>query len=384
MAFEFKFPDVGEGIHEGEIVRWRVKKGDEVKEDDILCEMETAKAIVEIPTPKSGTVLHLEGEEGSIIKVGSILAVIGEKGEEWVAGKSEAEDAAKKKEAPGIVGSFSSEPAVGLPSRSAESTTQKTPAPLGGIMGAARKEAPTIQTSPTQTAHSTPDISGPVDREPLKGIRKAIADHMSESMRTIPHVTHMEEFDATHLVGLRTTQKDDAEKQGIKLTYLAYFIEAAAQTLLKYPKLNASIDEAASEIIYKKYYNIGIAVDTPDGLMVPTIRDANKKDVFELARDIIDLANRARERKLKPEEFKGASFTITNIGSLGGTYATPIIPVGQAANLGIMRMREAAVVIDGKVEVRPIMTLVLSYDHRIVDGADAARFMNDLIKALQN
>lgn len=361
--YNFIFPDVGEGIQEGEIVKWRVKVGDEVKEDQPLVEMETAKAIVELPSPKSGTVKKLFGKEGDTVAVGSVLVSIEEKN-----GKADKQELPTT--APGVIGRIpTEETGFVLPPRSPEKTLTKKP-------------------TATQNVQSADHIfHGPVERVPLKGVRRAIAEHMVKSVSTIPHVIHFDEFDATNLVKLRESKKAEALKKGVKLTFLPFIIQALAETLKDHPYVNATVTDKKTadghhEIVLMKYYNIGIAVDTPEGLMVPVIKDADKKDVFELAREIADLAQKCRDRKVDIHELSGGSFTLTNIGSVGGIYATPIITYGQAGNLGLYRMKDRPVVVDGKIEIRPIMTLTLSYDHRIVDGAQAARFMNDLIAKL--
>ncbi|PJC37280.1 dienelactone hydrolase [Candidatus Peregrinibacteria bacterium CG_4_9_14_0_2_um_filter_53_11] len=463
MAVEFLFPDVGEGIHEGEIVRWLIKEGDEVKEDQAIIEVETAKAIVEIPSPKTGTILHTQGKDGETINVGDLLAVIGEKGESWApsvktpaaaapaqtpatahggvsavptpittgAVSQPATPAAAEEAAPGVVGSIPTDSGgVVLPSRKPEPDSAKTAPAAAHVLPMIRQKAAELGVDLTQVRGTGPggmisiaDVQmaagktssmepaeselaqmpspqsaasaaapsskteyekfGVVRREPLKGLRKAIAEHMVKSVQTMPQVTHTDEFDATTLVGLRTTQKVDAEKKGIKLTYLAYFVQAVAGLLHDFPALNATVDDATKELVYKDYINIGIAVDTPEGLMVPVIKDAANKDIFTIAREIIELAAKAQERKLSPAEMEGASFTITNIGSVGGITATPIIPYGQSAILGLYRMKERPVALEGEVAIRPMMTLTLTFDHRIADGAQAGRFVNALIAELE-
>ncbi len=425
MAFEFKFPDVGEGIHEGEIVRWRVKVGDEVKEDQSLIEVETAKAIVELPSPKAGTILAVVGKEGEQIKVGATLVVIGEKNEKWdpTASVSAAAGATTpiKQASPGVIGEIpTEEKGVVLPSRTPEKSaatlaqTQILPrirklaqdlnvnlAQIKGTGPGGQVTEQDVQSAVAQTqsggtkpgsAITQPNFAkwGPIEIIPMKSVRKAIAEHMVKSKSTIPHVTHMDEMDATALVALRASKKTEAEKKGIKLTYLPFVVKAVVETLKKHPALNAAFSDATgSDIIYKKYFNIGIAVDTEDGLMVPTIKSADTKDIFTIAQEIAELATKCRERKIGLEELQGGTFSITNIGSVGGIYATPIIAYGQTANLGVMRMKDKAVVVEAaacqkKIEIRPILTLALSYDHRVIDGAEAARFMNDLITAFSS
>lgn len=365
MAYEFKFPDVGEGIHEGEIVKWRVKVGDEVKEDQPLVEMETAKAIVELPSPQAGTVLAIFGKEGDVIHVGTLLIVVGTKGEKWTPSAQSLQNEPEKKKSPGVIGQIPMDSGVVLPPRRGETKT-----------------APPAQAQP-QNKNS--DSWGPVEYIPLKSIRKAIAEHMVKSKFTIPHVTHMDECDASALIKLRESKKAEAEKQGIKLTFLSFIIKAAVETLKKHSALNAAFDDATKQnIIYKKYFNMGIAVDTPDGLMVPVLRNADQKNVFQIAEELIGLAQKCRDRKVSLEELQGGTFSITNIGSVGGIFATPIISYGQTGNLGVFRIKEKPMAVDGKIVIKPILTLALSFDHRVVDGAEAARFMNDLIASIEN
>lgn len=357
MAFEFKFPDVGEGIHEGEIVRWRVSVGDTVKEDDPLVEMETAKAIVELPSPKNGKILELRGKEGQSVHVGDILVIIDDG-----AAAASAKQTSVQNAAPGVVGKIPTDAGITLPPRKPETSDTSIPA---------------VQPK------SNKDAFGPVSREPVKAVRKAIAEHMVKSAFTIPHVTHFDECDAGTLIAAREKLKPQAEKKGIKLTFLPYIVKAAVETLKKHPGLNAEFGERAQEIIYKNYFNIGIAVDTEEGLMVPVIKNADKKDELQIAKEIAEKAIACRERKINMADLQGGSFSITNIGSIGGIYATPIITYGQSANLGVFRIKEKPVALDGKVVVRPILTFALSFDHRVIDGAEAARFMNDLIATLQ-
>lgn len=434
MAYEFKFPDVGEGIHEGEIVRWRVNVGDEVKEDQPLVEVETAKAIVELPAPRTGVVLARLGNEGQTIHVGDLLVAIGDKGEQYApqtattpgAQVSGAGAGGPSAAAPGVVGSIpTEEKGVVLPGRTgaAVHATPGTPhvlprirklagdlgidlasikasGPGGQITEGDVRSAASQKTGGAAGGQNAgtalpkhPDYAqwGVVEKTPLKGIRKAIADHMALSKATIPHVIHMDEFDATNLVTTRKAAIAAAGQnpaalvngQPVKITYLAFIIKAAAESLKMHPAVNSVLNEATQEIIAKKYYNIAVAVDTPEGLMAPVIKNADTKDSITIAKEIIELAEKCRARTISPRELEGATFTITNIGSVGGTYATPIIPVGQSAILGLYRMKDRPVAENGAVVIRPIMTLSLSYDHRVVDGAEGARFMNTLIEKLQ-
>jgi len=225
---------------------------------------------------------------------------------------------------------------------------------------------------------------GPVERVKISGHRRAIGERMRKSFYTMPHVTHMEEADVTWLVQVRERAKTDAAAKGVKLTYLPFIIKAALGALKEFPQFNARFDEGAQELVLRKYYNIGLAVDTDEGLTVPVIKDADKKDLLALAEEITRLSDEARARKLKLEEMRGGTFTITNIGSVGGVYATPIINYPEIAILGVMKIKERPVIVEKMVESRKIMTLVLSYDHSMIDGGVAARFMNAVVKRLED
>lgn len=228
------------------------------------------------------------------------------------------------------------------------------------------------------------DLFGYIDRAPYSGVRKAVGEHMVKSVQTAPHVTHMDTADVTDLWAAREAAKKAAEKQGVKLTFLAYILQLLCEALKKHPFLNAMLDEAGGEILLRKYYNIGIAVDTEAGLMVPVLKAADRKELLQIAKEISDLAEKARTRKINPMDFKGGTFTVTNVGSAGsGKFFTPVINFPEAAILGIGMIEDTPVVRGGKVEVRKMMYLSLTYDHRILDGAEAARFMKDLKDLLQ-
>jgi len=211
---------------------------------------------------------------------------------------------------------------------------------------------------------------------PFKGIRKAIANAMVKSVYTAPHVTLMDEVDVSALVALRSRAKPVAEKKGVKLTYLPFIVKALVAACREFPVMNATIDEAANEIVYKKYYNIGIATDTDNGLFVPVIHDADRKNIWNIANQIRDLAGRGRDGKLTPAEMKGGTISITNIGSAGGMFFTPVINFPEVAILGVGRISEKPVVKNGEIVAAPVMALSLSFDHRIVDGATAQNFVN--------
>jgi pyruvate dehydrogenase E2 component (dihydrolipoamide acetyltransferase) len=440
MAFDFKFPDVGEGIHEGKIVKWLVKEGDEVKADQAIAEVETDKAVVEIPAPAAGKVSKLYHKEGEVMKVGEVMVTFegdapaaAAATEQGVVGSLEATATGVMK-APTSGGAvFGGAPAGGVPGGSpfggaavfssgavftsgqaqgaqpAQQQPQPVPQQQAAQPGAAPMQQPATQTQPgpvAQPATSQPsaagggsmagviksgikavkkyDLFGYIDRAPYDGVRKAVGDHMVKSVQSAPHVTHMDTADVTELWAKREAAKKEAEKQGIKLTFLAYILQALCEALKKHPFLNAMLDEENREIILRKYYNIGIAVDTEAGLMVPVLKAADRKELFAIAKEIVDLAEKARTRKINPMDFKGGTFTVTNVGSAGsGKYFTPVINFPEAAILGIGMIEDTPVARGGKVEVRKMMYLSLTYDHRILDGAEAARFMKTLKDLLE-
>lgn len=432
--FQFKLPDIGEGIHEGEIVKWHVKEGDTVEEDQVILEVQNDKAVVEIPSPVTGKVKEIKVPEGTVAVVGDVLVVFETEG-----AAPEAADAgqeAPKADAAGGAGCD-----IGQQVAQAVAQTEAAPAPAAEAGGRKRvlatpavrkfarekgvdirlvpgtgpggrvtkedilryleggaKPAPSAQ--PAAEAEATKPAAEPApsvqpaaaaapgerveERVPLKGIRKVIAEAMVKSMYTAPHVTVMDEVEVSKLVALRERAKAIGEEKGIKLTYMPFIIKAAVAALKQFPALNASIDDEKQEIVYKKYYDIGIATDTDRGLVVPVIRDADRKNIWTLAQELRDLATRAREGKLAPHELKGSTFTITNIGFAGGMFFTPIINHPEVAILGTGRITEKPVVKNGEIVAAPVMTLCLSFDHRLIDGALAQRFVNTLKQLLND
>ncbi len=394
MVRQFRFPDVGEGITEGEVVRWLVKEGDEVRVDEALAEIETDKAVVEMPSPYAGTVLKLHFKEKDLVKVGQVLVTIGDKGE----AVPEAEAAP--------AGPVPARPAV-LPSGAAvlAGEIQATPKvralarELGIEIGAVHGTGPggrvteeDVRSAKEKPAEKTPEIKikakydlfGSLERIPLRGIRRATAKKMRESLDKAAHVTHCDEADAGALVALREKLKSEAEAAGIKLTYLPFIVKALIEALKLHPTLNSTLDDDDEEIVVKKYYNIGIAVDVPDGLIVPVVKMADQKSVLEIAAEIEALAKAARERALDLADLKGGTFSITNVGVIGGEFATPIINYPEAAILATMKIADRARVENGAVVVKKTLPLCLSFDHRIIDGAEAARFTRDLIRFLED
>ncbi|MGA2532690.1 MAG: dihydrolipoamide acetyltransferase family protein [Candidatus Aminicenantales bacterium] len=399
MAKQFRFPDVGEGITEGEIVRWLVKEGEEIKADQTLAEIETDKAIVEMPSPYAGTVLKLHFKEKDIVKVGQVLVTIGEKGE----AVPEAGAAAQAPVAEARAGTLSGTIAAGAAAQAGavqatpkvRKLAQELAVDLAAIQGtgpggriteddvqAAKEKLP--EKKREIKVKSKYDFYGTLERIPLRGIRRATAKHMRESLDKAAHVTHCDEADATKLVALRDAMKPEAEAKGVKLTYLPFIVKAVVEALKLHPTLNAMLDEEEQEIVVKKYYNIGIAVDVPDGLIVPVVKMADQKSVFDIAEEIQNLAKAAKERTLDLADLKGGTFSITNIGVIGGYAATPITNYPEVAILASMKIEDRPRVEKGAVVVRKTIPLCLAFDHRVNDGAEAARFAKDLIRFLED
>ncbi len=397
---DIKFPDVGEGIMEGTLVKWLVKSGDEIKADQAVAEIETDKAIVEIPTPKAGKVTKLYGKEGDIIKVGNPLFSLSLPGEEIQIPEPEARSPDIKtveakpetimpEKPAGIPSGVLAAPATRRLARELGVDISRIAGsgPGGRITDEDIKKSVEVkpEIKPEAMAHeAAPETKGTEERIQIKGIRKTIGERMVKSIFSAPHVVSMDEADVTELVSLREKEKKTAEEKGVKLTYLAFIIKAVTVALKQHPYLNASLDAQKNEIVLKRYYNIGIAVDTPEGLMVPVIKNADQKSIMELAKETEALSGEARSRKIKLADLKGNTFTITNIGSIGGIFSTPIINPPDVAILGIHRIRDMPVVINGEVRIRKILPLVLSFDHRVLDGAQTARFMNTLIEHLKD
>ncbi|MDR7072085.1 dihydrolipoamide acetyltransferase family protein [Fictibacillus barbaricus] len=431
MAFEFKLPDIGEGIHEGEIVKWFVKAGDTIKEDDILLEVQNDKAVVEIPSPVDGKILELKVDEGTVSVVGDVLLTIEAEGEIPPSAHGDSEEAPeqpKAKEEKEVTADQAKEtektaektedtakeepvdetkrviamPSVRKYAREKEIDIRKVTgsgdngrvlkedidkfASGGGEATEAPKAEQAEQKADTAKKEAPKAIpAGEMEtREKIKGIRKAISKAMVNSKHTAPHVTLMDEVDVTDLVAHRKKFKQVAMDKGIKLTYLPYVVKALTSALREYPVLNASIDDANEEIVYKHYFNIGIAADTDNGLMVPVVKEADRKSIFKISSEINELATKARDGKLSGEEMKGGSCTITNIGSAGGQWFTPVINHPEVAILGIGRIAEKAVVKDGEVVVAPVLALSLSFDHRLIDGATAQNALNHIKRLLND
>jgi len=421
MVFEFKFPDVGEGITEGEIVKWLFREGNFVKENEAIVQIETDKAVVDIPSPRSGVLLKIHFKEGETVHVGETLVTIGEKGEAIPAPQDKTVPEKKQTEKPArksvsVVGELeeaSEEVSQPIRMQSAFSRTDKnnvkalprvrmlaqklnvdiTKVKGSGddgrvteddVLAASQTAGPfeKLKEQPKAKIAKKYDMWGHLERIPLKGIRKTIAENMIKSFHTNAPVTSMIDIDITNLWNLREKEKIIAEKKGIKLTLFAYIIKTVIESLKLHPYLNSELQE--EEIIIKKYYNIGVAVDTERGLIVPVIKRAEIKNLYEIAQEIVTLAEKVRDRTIDIMDLEGASFTITNYGSIGGTYGTPIINPPESAILGVGKAFNNVRLNKDKVENRKILPLSLTFDHRILDGAEAARFLVTLQDYLEN
>ncbi|MDA4133237.1 MAG: 2-oxo acid dehydrogenase subunit E2, partial [Thaumarchaeota archaeon] len=372
-----KLPDIGEGVAEGEILKWLVKEGETVKEDQSLVEVMTDKVNVQIPSPRNGTIARTLAKEGEVVKVGQAILVI--------------EVAAGSAPPPVPV-----EPKAQMPSPQGQVRTVQTQSLGDSVLAppATRRLARELGVDIARVKGTGPngrvtdeDVKGSgqpgtvgtqapnEERVPLRGVRKTTAERMAKSIHTVAQVTHVDEADVTELVLLREAFKGSAEKRGVKLTFLPLIIKAVVPALKEFPYVNSSLDEKTGEIVLKKDYNLGVAADTEQGLLVPVVRDADRKDIFELSAEIERLVAKARSGELGLEEVHGSTFTITNLGSVGGLFATPIVNYPEVAILGIHKITKRPVVRDGRIEARDMMYLSLSFDHRVIDGAYAARFL---------
>jgi pyruvate dehydrogenase E2 component (dihydrolipoamide acetyltransferase) len=427
VPFQFKMPDIGEGIHEGEIVKWFIKPGDKVQEDDVLCEIQNDKAVVEIPSPVEGTVIDVLVGEGTVATVGQVLVSFDAPGYENLQfkGDEHAEEAPKQAAPVQETAPQAAPPAAGVGAEpQAEVDPNRRVIAMPSVRKYAREkgvdirhvagtgdngrvlkgdidsflsggaapapqaaEAPVAAEAPqaeTPKAAPIPQGEYPETREKMSGIRKAIAKAMVNSKHTAPHVTLMDEIDVTKLVAHRKKFKEVAAAKGIKLTFLPYIVKALTSALREFPVLNTSLDDATSEIIHKHYFNIGIAADTEKGLLVPVVKDADRKSVFTISNEINELAGKARDGKLAPNEMKGASCTISNIGSAGGQWFTPVINHPEVAILGVGRIAEKPIVRDGEIVAAPVLALSLSFDHRMIDGATAQNALNHIKRLLND
>ncbi|MFW3611252.1 dihydrolipoamide acetyltransferase family protein [Staphylococcus caprae] len=435
MAFEFRLPDIGEGIHEGEIVKWFVKAGDTIEEDDVLAEVQNDKSVVEIPSPVSGTVEEVLVDEGTVAVVGDVIVKIDAPDAEEMQfkGSHSDDDSSKQEEqqeeAPAKEETTSSQSQETSTSSSQEAevdenktvkampsvrkyarengvnikavtgsgkngriTKEDVDAYLnGGSADSASNESAASSAASTgseetsdSTSQSLPEGDFPETTEKIPAMRKAIAKAMVNSKHTAPHVTLMDEIDVQALWDHRKKFKEIAAEQGTKLTFLPYVVKALVSALKKYPALNTSFNEEAGEVVHKHYWNIGIAADTDRGLLVPVVKHADRKSIFEISDEINELAVKARDGKLTSEEMKGATCTISNIGSAGGQWFTPVINHPEVAILGIGRIAQKPIVKDGEIIAAPVLALSLSFDHRQIDGATGQNAMNHIKRLLNN
>lgn len=429
---EFKLPDLGEGVAEGQVVSVLVNEGDSVDEFQPMLEVETDKAAVEIPAPTSGVIKKLHATAGQTVKVGEVLVTIDDSGAGGgESAASEAVASESSNEPTETVAVAASAPPASAPSASAPSAMSSGSLPTGapargpgpipaapavrklareknvdldtvtptGPRGRVMREdveraalaadggalpAPTTQVPTTPAALPPSAVQGQVRREPASQIRKTIAKAMTQAWLNVPRVTASDTADITDLEAARKAYNKNLAEGDAKLTMTAIVVKAAGAVLLQHPKLNCSYDAANDEILYKDYINIGIAVDTPRGLVVPVIKDVQAKSLKIIAAELLDLVNRTRAAKFDISEIRGGTFTITNLGPLGGKFFSPMVNYPEVAILGMGKGGMEPVVKDGQIVPRLILPLSLSYDHRIVDGADGARFSTALIDALEN
>jgi pyruvate dehydrogenase E2 component (dihydrolipoamide acetyltransferase) len=389
MLREFKFPDVGEGIAEGEIVRWLVKEGDSVKEDQDLLEVETDKALITLNSPYTGKVTRLHGKEGDMIKVGDVLTTVDAGGEEGTVTGAEKGDSGtvvgtlSDNEVVEVVHPVQATPAVRVLAKQMQIdlASVKGTGPGGRIT---KEDVERAATKAGQQTSEEADAYGLVEKVPLRGIRRTVAKRMAEASKRVAEVTIWEDADITELEQVRAKERRVAEEKGVRLTYLPFLIKAIIPALKAHPYFNASLDEAAEAIILKRYFNIGIAVDTTDGLIVFVIKDADKKNILDLAKETATLAEKARLRKIDLHELKGSTFTITNYGVVGASYGTPIINHPEVAIVGLGKIEDRPVVRSGQIAIRKIMPLSLAFDHRVIDGVEAGRFLGVVIQHLED
>ena len=432
MATEFKLPDLGENIASGDVVTVLVAEGDVVKPGQALLEVETDKAVIEVPCPPGGRIAKVLVKKGDTVKVGQPLVMLEAAGAAAPAAKAPA-TAAKPAAAPApasaaappraaVAATTATEPA---PARVAPAAEVMPVAPVPVAAGAVEPAGPAVRrlarevgvdlarvrgsgpagrivrddviTAVRQaggggggprgardSGATERDDWGPVRREQLSRMRKTIAANMVRSVSTIPHLTNFDDADVTELEQLRKASAPEYAKSNVKLTALAFVIKAVSLSLRQHPLVNASIDLEKGEIVYKDYVNIGLAVDTPRGLVVPVLRDCDRLAIPQIAQVVAETAEKAKNAQYGLEDLRGGTFTISNLGAVGGQYSTPIINWPEVAILLLGRSRRVPVVHEDRIEPRLMMPLSLSYDHRLIDGAMAARFLNEVIGYLES
>jgi pyruvate dehydrogenase E2 component (dihydrolipoamide acetyltransferase) len=427
MSRPFTLPDLGEGLTEAEIVAVLVREGEVIAEDAPLLEVETDKAQVEIPSPMGGRIEKIHVSPGQTVKVGAVLVTFADDGAPARPAAASG-PAATPRRAPAAVAARPAPVAAPVPGPvAATPATRRLARELGvalqGVRGtgpggrvvdddvraaATRSRAGQTPAAPVAPPAPRPTPSapagpakplasigleppplprfeqwGPVERAPLSHLRRTIAERMTLSATLIPHVTHFDRADITDLDAMITRNLEAARARGVTLTLTGFLLKAAALSLRSHPQFNASLDPAAGEMILKRYYHLGVAVATERGLIVPVLRDVDRKPVLEVARELGALAQRVREGKATLDDLRGGTFTITNIGALGGTAAIPIINYPEVAILGVARARQEPVVRQGQIVPRLILPLTLTFDHRIADGADGARFAGEIVQRLE-
>jgi pyruvate dehydrogenase E2 component (dihydrolipoamide acetyltransferase) len=424
---EFKLPDLGEGMQEAEVVEWLVKPGDTLKLDQTMLKVETDKAVVEIPSPVAGRVAEIRVQDGQTAKVGDVLVVF----ESTTSGNgrgslpsqsSTAESSAMPmspittpepiSQTPGMKRRVLAAPAVRrLAFELGVDLEKVTPSlPNGRVSvedvrsylerekaASSNPASPTLVAEDEEVEQPVSQVPSPVigksehavtpaqdERQPLKGLRKRIAEHMERSWRTIPHATAFDDVDGGALAKLREALKPEAEKRGTRLTYTPLLIKLVIPLLKEFPVFNASLDEESREIIYRRSYHIGVATASPEGLLVPVLRNADQLSLIEIASNLEHLIEGAKKRTLSLSEVSGSTFTLNNVGSFGGSTGTPIINYPEVAILAVGRLQDKAVVQQGAVIVRPMMPLALSFDHRLIDGALAGAFLARFKELVEN
>lgn len=418
MAKEFRLPDVGEGIDSGTVVAILVKEGDTIEVDQAVIELETDKAVIEIPSAVAGTVSSISVENGAELKIGEVILTVSEAGGEAAAEApeepAEAEDEPEAAAAPSTPAEEAEAPAPAAapaaPAAGAGASGRHIPAApsvrrlarergidlstvqgsgiLGRISAADLERAPAAAPAAAAVpAFRLPDFSrwGSTERQPMSGIRKATVRSMATAWATVPMVTHFDRADTTELEALRRRYQPRAEAAGTKLTPTAILVKIVAAALKRFPDFNASIDTETEEIVYKDYVNVTVAVDTDHGLLVPVIKNADRKNVIELSSELEELAEKARNRKLTPDEMQGGNFSVSNLGGIGGTGFTPIVSPPEVAILGVSRstMEQVYDRETGEFTARLMLPLALTYDHRLIDGAAAARFLRWICQAVE-
>ena len=386
MPYVFELPDIGDGLTEADIVRWHVDVGDPVEADQVLVDVETAKAVVEIPAPAGGTVLHHGAREGETLAVGAVLAVIGRAGEVWPDGDPPGDAATGSRRSTGPGGGH---PGGGMPAGNGSvkalpvvrRLAREHGIDLSSVRGTGPRGRITRDDVMAAVDGGPPDgavapIAG--ERVRLSMLRRTIAGHMTASWREIPHVTVFHDADATRLLAGRRAL---AARHGRSIPMEALVIKALVPVLEEFRVFNATLD--GDELVFHPSLDVGIAVDTDEGLLVPVIRQSEKLGLMELAATIADLGVRGKARSLGPDDLTGATFTVSNIGALGGARGTPIVPLGTTAILAIGRAADTPVVRDGAVTVAPMMPLSLGFDHRAIDGGLGQRFLNRLVENVE-